>query len=226
MRSGSTLLKALLAVADDVSDLPEVNFQKYRSGDDRGLCRMAPEPILVLKRPCWLQEVNRYPRIPAGANVKPIILARDCYEVVSSVKRMMLSNFQGVFRGALDPFLVSHYWCGVYDSLLNLRDQSKDVCLVRYEDLVENPIHETKRLFKYIGSARTEGVDSYNPPKGRKWRWGQDDGSDKIKSLKVCASSRPRNDVRLARYIENSESVLRIQERLDYEATIADSDSE
>ena len=31
MRSGSTLLKALLAEADDVSHLPEVNYKEYSS---------------------------------------------------------------------------------------------------------------------------------------------------------------------------------------------------
>ena len=33
MRSGSTLLKALMAAAPDISSLPETNFQKFQSAD-------------------------------------------------------------------------------------------------------------------------------------------------------------------------------------------------
>ena len=66
MRSGSTLLKALLAEAEDVSNLPEQNFQKF-VGDAQAaetIARLDEHPIIVLKRPGWYNEVGNYPRCP------------------------------------------------------------------------------------------------------------------------------------------------------------------
>ena len=48
MRSGSTLLKALLAEAEDVSNLPEQNFQKF-VGDAQAaetIARLDEHPIM------------------------------------------------------------------------------------------------------------------------------------------------------------------------------------
>ena len=214
MRSGSTLLKALLAVPADVSNLPETNFQRFATGADPRLARMAPEPILVLKRPCWFTEIGSYPKIPSGPNVRRIILARDCYEVVSSVKRMALRGFHPFIGWMFDDYLINHYWAGVYDRLTQMT--GPDTHLVRYEDLVENPIEHTAALFQFIGSTHTEGIDGYNPPGDYSWKWGQDDGSDRIKSLKVCSRKKPRVDHRLLRRIARSSRVAEIQARLNY----------
>ena len=53
MRSGSTLLKALLAEASDVSNLPEQNFQKFVSDAQAAdkIAALDDNPIIVLKRP-------------------------------------------------------------------------------------------------------------------------------------------------------------------------------
>lgn len=216
MRSGSTLLKALLAVPDDVSDLPETNFQRFPTDTDPRLLRLAPEPILVLKRPCWFTEIGVYPKIPSGPNVKRIVLARDCYEVVSSVKRMALRSFHPFIGWMFDDYLINHYWAGVYDRLTQMSGPNTHI--VRYEDLVDDPIKHTAELFAFIGSAHKEGIDGYNQPGAYSWKWGQDDGSDRIKSLKVCSRKKPRVDLRLLKRIQNSPRVAEIQARLNYQS--------
>ena len=66
MRSGSTLLKALLAEASDVSNLPEQNFQKFVSDAQAAdkIAALDDNPIIVLKRPGWYNEIGSYPRLP------------------------------------------------------------------------------------------------------------------------------------------------------------------
>ena len=49
MRSGSTLLKALMAAAPDISSLPETNFQRFQSADaEKEISSLSGERIIRL----------------------------------------------------------------------------------------------------------------------------------------------------------------------------------
>jgi len=190
MRSGSTLLKALLAEAEDVSNLPEVDTWRYkrcnRYAAYHHVHRLAREPIVVLKRPGkpWI------PFPPSFLHMKVIVLCRDLASVASSVERMTASARE-VFARPWTREDSVEYWCEVYEDILrNERLWEHDVRLLRYEDLVADPKATTADLFAFLGSRRREGVDSYQRPREYDWRWGSDDGGDKIRSLAVQGSEK------------------------------------
>lgn len=216
MRSGSTLLKALLAVPDDVSDLPEFNFQGLRG--EAGLRRVreqSDKPIVVMKRPAWFHEVDAYPRLPDLPGCRAILLVRDVYDTVLSLRKMVFRKTEP-WTGELGSGWLAHrYWAGVMRNLLALR--GRDDCLfLRYEDLVANPVKETAALFRFIGSAQCEGVSSYNPP-GHAWRWGRDDGGAVIQSLTV-RPPKPQAYARrsLLRILCANPKTLALREELGY----------
>ena len=216
MRSGSTLLKALLAVAEDVSDLPEFNFQSL--SEQTGMKRvqsLSEKPIVVMKRPAWFHEAGAYPRIPQLPNRKVILLVRDVYETVTSLRKMVFRKAAPLTGSIGNRFLVRHYWTGVMKRLLSL-EGLPDYRMLRYEDLVANPIDQTAGLFRFIGSSRTEGTDTYRPP-GHGWSWGRDDGGQVIQSLKVRPPKPAQyRDTALLRCIQNNAEVLGLRERLGY----------
>jgi hypothetical protein len=83
-------------------------------------------------------------------------------------------------------YLVCRYWAQVNRRLLNLSESlAQAAYLVRNDDIVCQPLKTTKRLFTFLGSVQRTGVDSYHPPVAHGWRWGGDDASDRIKTLKV-----------------------------------------
>lgn len=192
MRSGSTLLKALLAEAPDVSNLPEKDFQKF-CGDSHAaqkLQALDDHPIIVLKRPGWYNEIGRYPRIPNVTGLKTVVLIRDVYATVESLRKMTFRQLAPWVGRLSDGWLARNYWAGITRSLIELhQDTNFETHLVRYEDLTANPIEETRKLFQFAGSSQSSGVDSYSQPDDFRWRWGSDDNSENIKSLKV--QSRP-----------------------------------
>lgn len=211
MRSGSTLLKALLAEADDVSNLPEKDFQKFHRQPDAATVIQALDdhPIVVLKRPGWYNEIGRYPRLPNVEGLKTIVLIRDVYDTVESLRKMTFRKLAPWVGRFVDGWLAKRYWLGMTQELLNLYQQNgRDTHLVRYEDLTSNPIEETKKLFGFVGSSQTEGVDTYSKPDDFRWRWGSDDNSENIKSLKVQA--RPRRS-------QTNERLLQIMETPEIE---------
>jgi hypothetical protein len=222
MRSGSTLLKALLATAPDVSDLPETDFQRFTG--ERAcsrLCALGPEPILVLKRPAWFNEIGRYPRLPEVPRLKRIVLVRDAYPNVLSIRRMLFRHVPLLLRTNVgNRFLVERYWFPITERLAGLAAVDPiDTRLVRYEDVLEDPEGETARLFEFLGSARTEGTATYGAPADYEWKWGSDDGGERIRTLSV---GRPREetsvDTRLAATISRSASVSALRRRLGYSA--------
>ena len=220
MRSGSTLLKALLAEAQDISNLPETNFQKYhrhpRAAEE--LWTLDDHAILVLKRPCWFQEVKSYPRLPNVDEVKTILLVRDAYETVVSLRKMAFRKFAGIVGPWANRFLVQRYWAGVMRRMLEVQQQHPDsTMLVRYEDLVSSPVPTTAKLFAFLGSQQTAGTDTYSQPEGYQWRWGKDDGGPKIKSLRV-QSPKPHGypDRALLQAIHRSSLAMEMRQQLGY----------
>ncbi|GAB5560178.1 MAG: hypothetical protein SynsKO_18250 [Synoicihabitans sp.] len=220
MRSGSTLLKALLAQAPDISDLPETDFQPYADAAKRDrLEALSDERILLLKRPGWFNEVGRYPRLPAHPNVKAIALVRDTYAFGLSARRMVFRHVPFLQRSGLgNRFLVERYWRGVNQRLLDLsRRDEMPTYLVRYEDVLADPIGQTAAMFKFLGSDQTDGVETYSRPEGYSWQWGKDDGGAVIKSLKV-QPQRPIDyaDRKLFAAIKGSEATLQLRRELGY----------
>ncbi len=218
MRSGSTLLKALLASAPDVSDLPEVNFQRWSNAkfskdldQVSRLAQLAPERILVLKRPAWFQESKHYPRLPTVLGTKAILLVREPYDTVQSLRKMVFGFAESLLRPAVDRWLLKSYWQPVTCKLLELAAKPDErFCLVSYEALVAQPIPITQRLFEFIGSDQKTGLDTYQPPRGRRWRWGTDDNSEKIRSLQVKPprpQTHPTSNPRLWDWIESDPTI-------------------
>ena len=220
MRSGSTLLKALLAEASDVSNLPEQNFQKFVSDAQAAdkIAALDDNPIIVLKRPGWYNEIGSYPRLPNITGLKTIVLIRDCYDTVQSLRKMTFRKLAGWVSGMTNGWLAKKYWAGMTESLLKLHnDDACDSLLVRYEDLTARPLEETLRMFDFIGSSQKTGVDSYSKPDDFRWRWGSDDNSDNIKSLTVQARpAKPQTNQSLVELINSNERIKRLREQAGY----------
>ena len=221
-RAGSTLLKALLAQAPDVSHLPEINFQKYcKVRKAEKIFTLSHKPIIVLKHPMWFQEILHYPKIPPIQGRKKIILMRDIYDNLHSVRKMLtaamfipktLANSKWVTN-----WLVNHYWCRFYQNIFSCSEFSDpDSYWLKYEDLINDPLRITAELFSFIGSKQKQGVDSYSPP-DKIWRWGRDDGGSVIKTFKVQRKTAEKTtDHVLNECILQSDRVKKIRQKLGY----------
>ncbi|MEZ6094242.1 MAG: sulfotransferase [Pirellulaceae bacterium] len=226
MRSGSTLLKALLGEAPDVSNLNEINFQRFANPgfrDWESVWNLAPERILLLKRPGWYNEIGSYPRVPSttgdsGDRPRAIVLVRDVYDTVESLRKMSFGRIQKWASPFVDRWLAIQYWVGITRSILSYCEvHSKTSQLARYEDLVQDPLSVTQRLFEFIGSEQQEGVDTYSQPDSNRWRWGRDDNSPNIRSLKVQSpKDRPKTNKRLLATIESDPRINELRKQLGY----------
>ncbi|MDQ8186390.1 sulfotransferase [Pelagicoccus sp. SDUM812002] len=219
MRSGSTLLKALMSAAPDISSLPEVNFTKYQSTDAlQKIHALCEERIIVLKRPSWFNDASRYPKLPAVPNTRQLILTRDVHTNVASLRKMVFRKLEPYLpKGPIDRWL-ANYWSKSYDSLLSrFPDDGPENFWVPYEDLVRDPIQWTEKIFAFLGSERTEGVDSYPPPKDFEWKWGSDDGGDKIKSLKVQPNPIPQSSLDILARVRDIPRVAQTRQKLGYQ---------
>lgn len=218
MRSGSTLAKALLAEADDVLNLPETNFQK-QAVVDRILRQhqSGTPPIKLLKKPCWYQETRSYPRLPDVPDLRVVALVRDVYDTVVSLRKMTFRRLAGLVAPLVTSWLARVYWVRVTNSLIELSEnQPERVRLVRYEDLIADPIEQTRQLYQFIGSSRQEGTRTYSPPDNYSWRWGSDDGSPRIRSLEVQPPrAREQTDLRLLKLLQQDE-IVALRTRLGY----------
>jgi len=212
MRAGSTLLKALLAEANDVSNLPEVNFQRFQNEGTawRQIGDLDDHRVIVLKRPAWYHEVFSYPRLPPVANLKIIVLARNAYDTVASLRKMTFGRWNRLAAPLANRLLVEQYWARVNERLAELlRMQGANARLVRYESLTADPVATTSGLFEFIGSRQRRGVERYTAPRQFKWKWGQDDGGQKIRSLRVQSTTTARDDESLLNAIERSSRAQR-----------------
>ncbi|HMP78164.1 MAG TPA: sulfotransferase, partial [Pirellulaceae bacterium] len=222
MRSGSTLLKALMATAPDISDLPEVNFQRLVDPNlTPRVWALAAQRIVLLKRPAWYHEIRTYPRIPESLNPKLIVLVRDAWETVRSIRRMTFGILGALVPRAFDRWLLLNYWLPITERLVRLADDQPDCAkLVRYEDLVADPRQVTSQLFEFVGSRRHEGVDAYQFPKRGPWRWWSDDNSLHLQSLRVQKSrDETRPPVFFEQLLTTESRVVALRSRLGYSET-------
>lgn len=214
MRAGSTLLKALLGAADDVSHLKEVNFHRIAAEDD--VQALSDKPVVVLKRPAWFHDLHVYPRIPNIPGIKTIVLYRNAYDTVRSLKRMLFGSFKRLAGRRVDRLLVNWYWYTAHDNMLSRTTNDDHTVYVDYSDLIDSPKAVTARLFEFVGSATTEGVDSYGEPEKGGWKhWGNDDAGPKIRTKTVQRYSRGTEDPVLRQVVDESEKVREILDRYE-----------
>ncbi len=212
MRSGSTLLKALLATRPDVSHLPETNFQVIKT--EFGYKKLTKQPIVVLKHPRSYGELD-YPSFPSYTH-KVIVLSRDVGPTVNSLLKMnQAANYEASNWNELS--LAKTYWVNTYQSIMERVDISaKHVFFVRYEDLLQDPIRITSKLFSFIGSSDQNGTDRYQKPSKYQWQWYKDDGGETIKSLQV----QPQKPIQLSKalqgLIQTDASIIELRKQLGY----------
>lgn len=216
-RSGSTLLKALLAEAPDISHLPEVNLMHSRLN-----CfdfyyrayRRSPKRIVVLKRPAGLSA--RQYLIPTHPGLRFIILYRDMEGWYLSMRKVFQETGQRELDRTMTDERLLDYWCRIYESLLDNKDLlSAPMKVLTYEELIHNPEEVTARLFNFVGSAKRGGVSSYQKPRDFEWAWGSDDAGEKINKLKVIESPPGRAPESWVRLVAGSKRYRDIQIRLD-----------
>jgi hypothetical protein len=178
MRSGSTLLKALLGTAPDVSHLNEYNFLDYKNKFlfYYNIYNISNAKIIVLKKPTFYDNHNSYLKFPYKS--KKIILIRNPIDTSISILKMNESHY---IEKTIDEII--NYWITSYDNMKTIIDD--DVIIVRYNDIINAPKKTTKELFNFIESSSSNGVDTYSRPISGSWKWGNDDGSKVIKKLKV-----------------------------------------
>lgn len=211
MRSGSTLLKALIATRSDCSHLPETSFNDLDSV-------ISDKKIIILKKPAAHRDFD-YP-VLEKTDAKKIILIRNPYDTVQSLLEMFISRNEVNSSCNNIQYLIS-YWYMVYNNIIEKKLLETDnTFLVRYEDLINEPVVETTKIFKFIGSDFTEGIDTYNPPEDYKWEWGKDDGGAVIKTLQVQKSVKKRTNIELLEFVNTNIDIQCVLNYFGYKTTI------
>lgn len=196
MRSGSTLLKALLGQASDIAHLPEYNFQRFHATPLRWYhhaARQSHEPILLFKQPAPVRECTLYPLLPtptalSRARFYYLVLVRDPAATIASLLTMHRNQNRLTDLNAEDWLA---YWGATYTEILNRTPASSYTRIVHYEALIADPIAVTEDLFQWLGIPHQKGVDTYTPPEGNGWQWGKDDAGDNIHTRRVQPHSAP-----------------------------------
>ncbi|GAB4260804.1 MAG: hypothetical protein Kow0027_28310 [Saprospiraceae bacterium] len=206
MRSGSTLLKALLSNAPDIDQIPEAFFQirnnKYYTYNQ--FSKLSSSEIVILKEPSHYPTYNQYPQLP-NIEHKTITLVRNPADTIISLRKM--NKELGI--NMTDEELLD-YWLVTTSNLLKHRKNLNNRTVV-YEQLTDNPIEITKNLFQFIESEQKEGVDTYTKPRKYKWEWKKDDGGEIIKSLKVQKIIKDYSvEKSLINLIDNNNDVLTV----------------
>ncbi len=223
-RSGTTLLKALLAEAPDVSNIREYDVFRVRmKGPLRRyitLAGLSPKRIIVLKKPPLFDFnhyfADAYPYIPFKED-RIILLVRNIPDTVMSMKKMIVdAHFPKAYHYLTYKDLIDH-WCDVYESIIkNIKGlENSRIYILRYEDLVKDPNRITRELYSFVGSSKKEGVNKYSNPTDREWRWGYDDGGEVIKTLKVSLNKKKVNR-ELMSVLKKSKRAKKLYDKFGY----------
>jgi hypothetical protein len=194
MRSGTTLLKALLGEAGDVSHLSEIKLRSYRTEDRftvyHRFRQLSDKRITVLKDPAPYRYLEEYPHISI-ARSKVLIAARDIHGVIPSLQKMNRQTRMRYRENQIADLV--DYWCRAYERVLNVTAaMSPDtVKIVKYEELTNNPRETMSAVFQFVGSKKREGVSEYGLPETGEWKWGTDDGGETIRTRSVQARVSP-----------------------------------
>lgn len=195
MRSGSTLLKALIANSPDVSHLNEA----------KGLCLPGPEThalrllnrylyygsvhalsrrrVLVLKTPIPFD--GRASPVPPSLDARIIILLRHPGPIFHSCKKM--SHELRMSRSERE---IRTYVRHAGRELVGLtRLPGRRPLVISYEELVSRTTETMSQVFDFIG-VEAAHTDTYSMPDSG-WRWNRDDGGERIRTLRVRAEAGP-----------------------------------
>ena len=218
-RSGSTLLKALLGVAEDVSHIPEVFLceldwsSKERETTIGYLENLAPERIVVIKNVIW-------PEYPLDLKnilcLKPrvIFLRRDVVRSAMSLVKVGEDNHSTIKFESWDE--AKDHWMGGNEIILRFIEESGILHFnVKYEDIVMDSINTTREVFEFIGSRRKDGTSIYCNNYG--WKWGTDDGGELIKTLKVQKNKKPITiPMEVLEKWEKNRELMELRKKLGY----------
>jgi hypothetical protein len=212
MRAGSTLLKALLATRGDIVDSPEIHFNKISTKS----IKVDLEKINVIKAPGYYTEYD-YPILPTVADGKKIVLIRNPFDTVISLKKMNKITVPNKNSPLHNEFVLLSYWTMIYENVIQKSIcTSSDSIVVKYENIVANPLTETERIFRFIDCKNTNGTVTYNKPDTYNWEWGRDDGGEIIKTLKVQKNNNKEENSQLKLLIESSKNVQAVLKYFDY----------
>lgn len=122
--------------------------------------RVTPEVMRTTMRSIlpWAKVAgDKYPgyvfsldRFAARPELYPIVIVRDCRDVVASTLEMAQTEWRGShFAGVIDtPEKVTHRWLEAV--AIQERNASR-ILILRYEDLVTQPLSQLERLGIYLG---------------------------------------------------------------------------
>lgn len=213
IRSGSTLVKALLAEGGNVSHTPEINYPleygKPESEVRESLGKLSTKEIIVCK---WTHEDGW--KIPLE-NEKVIFLFRNVHSTLRSIYNVYEYRVDATSTtprlnanpedkkppmglSAMDlANWCTKKWANTYKELIKGIDCKKNsVAFLSFDYLLAYPLIATTKLFSFIESENKEGVCSYSMPEnGYVWEWGVDDGGSKIKQMSVLERSQAEDRI-------------------------------
>ncbi len=209
MRSGSTLLKAILATRAEVTNLPETPRHIIHS-----ILSNVTQKIIVIKRPRGYFFDDDYPGFFVKDTEKGIIIVRNPYDTVISLHKMnIINHWKRIFD--FNEHTLLQYWKNTYERLLKLSNK-KNILVTKYESLTKSPIEETSRIFRFVNTLDKSGTNVYNHPNKFNWKWGTDDGGELIKTLKVQYSTREFSNKKLIKLIRHDCLIQDILKRFGY----------
>jgi hypothetical protein len=123
----------------------------------------------------------------------------------------------------MDEEYLLNYWININNNIIaTLKRYTPDkIMMVRYENLVDSPVQETSKIFKFMQVENTEGITEYKKPKEFEWGWGPargGDGGDVIKQLKVIHRKNKYTNTKLINLIKNNEEAQFIMKYFEYKS--------
>lgn len=198
-RSGSTLLKALLANEPSISHLPEISPNPYalhKFSSQYYFHRLAKQQIIVFKIP-RSPRVAQYPVIGAGIDYyiylfrNPVDVALSMLSSQREVNQIgMLPPFEDL-REATDGQILDRslrYWLETNKmiSAAVAANSAMKIKYISYESLVAQPEENLRSLLAFIGIQASGSFTTYNAYDDKNgWQWGRDDGGNLIRLKKV-----------------------------------------